>query len=289
MRFRCMLLIIMFAVVSTMQAQNPLFNRSGHGSSATGTQDTLLVNSNEQVSSIARLKYKLLQWQQQVYRQLYHQKNSTATLRGIMYALLLVFVYGFLHALGPGHGKLFISGYFLASQSRVGKGIIGGFAVGMLHAIAALILVFSLHFLFNSSITRSSDSIRSQFQIVSFSVLLLVGIYMLWKSIRSSSHSHENKSFWGLVLSVGLVPCPGAVMIAIYGISVLNSLVLTILLILTMGVGMSLAISIFAVTPVLMHKIKHPLTQSPLLWKTLSISGSLIIIAFATIYLFTLI
>ncbi|MCD4829876.1 MAG: hypothetical protein K8R90_10650 [Candidatus Cloacimonetes bacterium] len=289
MRYRLALLIVMLVIVASVQAQNPLFNRSDDHKPAPAKQDTIEVRAHEEVTAVARLKHKLLQWQEQLYRQLYRQKSAATTFTGMMYALLLVFAYGFLHALGPGHGKLIISGYFLASQSRISKGIIGGFVAGMLHAMAALILVLSLHFILNSSITSSSDAIHTQFQIISFSVLLLVGFFMLYKSIRSTPHSHEKGSFWGMALSVGLVPCPGAVMISVYGISVLESLTRTILLILIMGLGMSFAISIFAVAPILIHKIKHPVLQSPLLWKYLSIGGSVVIISFSAIFLFALI
>src|SRR5262245_35651449 len=58
----------------------------------------------------------------------------------------LSFLYGILHAVGPGHGKAVISSYMLANETTLRRGIFLSFASSMLQAVTA-ILVIGLTFL----------------------------------------------------------------------------------------------------------------------------------------------
>ena len=50
----------------------------------------------------------------------------------------LSFLYGILHAVGPGHGKAVISSYMLANETTLRRGVLLSFASSMLQALTAL-------------------------------------------------------------------------------------------------------------------------------------------------------
>ena len=61
---------------------------------------------------------------------------------GTLWALLVVgFVYGIAHTLGPGHGKAVVVAYFLDGKKRGWMdGIVAGTWVSITHTMAALLL-----------------------------------------------------------------------------------------------------------------------------------------------------
>ena len=52
--------------------------------------------------------------------------------------ILMAFLYGVLHAAGPGHGKAIAFSYFLSGRSHIKKGIILGNVISFLHAFSAV-------------------------------------------------------------------------------------------------------------------------------------------------------
>jgi hypothetical protein len=54
---------------------------------------------------------------------------------------MLSFVYGVLHAIGPGHGKTIISSYVVANEETVRRGVIISFIAAGLQALSAIVLV----------------------------------------------------------------------------------------------------------------------------------------------------
>lgn len=52
------------------------------------------------------------------------------------------FVYGVLHAAGPGHGKVIISTYLLSHGSQLRRGIALSFAAAITQGLTAVVIVF---------------------------------------------------------------------------------------------------------------------------------------------------
>ncbi len=285
-KIRIVVFIILIAMVCSLVAQNPLFSGKAKRDTTRTIEAPKKQQSAGKPSLLAKWKYKLTIWQRVLRDALYRQKERADSLSGKMYALLLVFIYGLIHALGPGHGKVFISTFSLSSGIKTLRAVAGGAMVGMLHGIAALILVVLLRLILKLPVARSSDLIRSHVESVAFVILLVIGVVLLIRSIKMKQHEQSRISFWGLVLSIGLVPCPGAVMITLYGLSVLENPVFTVVMVLTMGLGMSLAISLFALVPSLLRNMRF--FQRRNVWKAFSIGGAVLIILFSSIYLVAL-
>ena len=67
----------------------------------------------------------------------------------------LSFLYGILHAVGPGHGKTIISSYVVANEETVRRGIVISFIAAGMQALTAVALVGLLLIGFNARGFRS--------------------------------------------------------------------------------------------------------------------------------------
>ena len=70
--------------------------------------------------------------------------RETGSSRALLIVTGVAFIYGVLHAAGPGHGKLVVSSFFLARQARVMAGILTGSAISFLQAVTSIGLVCGL-------------------------------------------------------------------------------------------------------------------------------------------------
>ena len=90
----------------------------------------------------------------------------------------LSFLYGILHAVGPGHGKTIISSYVVANEETVRRGVIISFIAAGLQALTAVALVGLLLFGFNAS-GLQVNAWSNQLESVSYAMIALVGLYLL--------------------------------------------------------------------------------------------------------------
>ncbi len=142
----------------------------------------------------------------------------------------LAFAYGVIHALGPGHGKVFVSTYFLSRKASVRQGVLMGAMTSSLHVISAVILVMVLYFVVKSGGLGSVDHAGRHLQKISAGLICIVGLFLIFKSGRaffypdnksscSCVSETDNKSLLSLSLAVGMVPCPGAALILFFSIT----------------------------------------------------------------------
>lgn len=96
---------------------------------------------------------------------------------------LISFLYGILHAVGPGHGKFVISSYALATERTVRRGILLSFMAAFVQAISAIVIVGLV------SIALSATSVQmrvteSWLETASWGLIALLGAWLLWGQIR---------------------------------------------------------------------------------------------------------
>jgi ABC-type nickel/cobalt efflux system permease component RcnA len=94
----------------------------------------------------------------------------------------LSFLYGVLHAVGPGHGKAVISSYMLANETTLKRGIVLSFASSMLQAFTA-IFVIGLTFLVLRGTTVSIDDATHYMEMASFILIIAFGLSLLWRKV----------------------------------------------------------------------------------------------------------
>jgi ABC-type nickel/cobalt efflux system permease component RcnA len=94
----------------------------------------------------------------------------------------LSFLYGILHAVGPGHGKTIISSYVVANEETVRRGVLISFIAAALQAFTAVALVGVL-LLGLGATGLQVNAWSSQLETVSYALIALVGLYLLWMQI----------------------------------------------------------------------------------------------------------
>ncbi len=94
----------------------------------------------------------------------------------------LSFMYGVLHAAGPGHGKAVISSYVLASHQTVRRGIALSFLAALFQALSALVLVAVL--LWGLAATgQQIKATEAWLETLSWAVVVLIGAWLVWRQI----------------------------------------------------------------------------------------------------------
>jgi ABC-type nickel/cobalt efflux system permease component RcnA len=131
--------------------------------------------------------------------------KSANPVAGALTLAALSFIYGILHAVGPGHGKTIISSYVVANEETVRRGLLISFIASAVQALSAVVLVSVLLFVLNASGLRI-NAWSIQLESVSYALIAVVGLYLLstqllklWRSWRApaalaferqSSHGH---------------------------------------------------------------------------------------------------
>jgi ABC-type nickel/cobalt efflux system permease component RcnA len=134
---------------------------------------------------LARAQIWILETQQQLHRDL---AKAVRQLRADpFYAgatlILLSFVYGVLHAVGPGHGKAIISSYIVANRQTARRGIAISFASAIVQGCSAVALVLVLGVLLNMAGVRMQAAV-AQMETISFALVALVGAWLFFGQVR---------------------------------------------------------------------------------------------------------
>jgi ABC-type nickel/cobalt efflux system permease component RcnA len=152
---------------------------------------------------LGRLFAWVLDQQQKLQRVLAASVKSLKTdnpLAGAFTLAGLSFLYGILHAIGPGHGKTIISSYVVANEETARRGVMISFIAAAMQAFTAVVLVALLLFGLNASglqINAWSNKLES----ASYAMIALVGIYLLatqlrrlWRNWRDVSTAHASEA-----------------------------------------------------------------------------------------------
>lgn len=179
------------------------------------------------------------------------------------YILFIAFLYGLIHALGPGHGKMVIASYFLTRGAKVQDAIKAGFLTSIIHTISALIITGVLFYFFQTSLTHYFQQINTNMYKVSAIFILIIASYLLYDTIKDRNEKEElpkstNKSLLSVSFSIGIVPCPGVMTIVLFAI-LMGYFTLGIMSAIAMSIGMGITISLAAV---MVTKIKESGAQS---------------------------
>jgi ABC-type nickel/cobalt efflux system permease component RcnA len=154
----------------------------------------------------------------------------------------LCFTYGFVHAAGPGHGKLVIGGYGVGARVPVMR--LSGLAVAssLAQALTAVVFVYGAVVLLGWTRQQVSGAADQVMAPLSYGLIALIGLWLAWRGIRgwttkpahdhdgghchSCGHAHgptvaqaEAMTGWREALSIigaiAIRPCTGAVFLLI--------------------------------------------------------------------------
>ena len=158
--------------------------------------------------------------------------------------LLICLVYGMLHALGPGHGKSIVVGYFIARHGRWRQGVALGAGITVVHTLSAVVLLFVLYAIFKATVFPAFETGRMGVEKASYALVMLTGILLIviavrdfWKQRNSAGNGEASEALppvarWREIIGVaaitGIVPCPAVALIVLF--CLLNSMVALALL-----------------------------------------------------------
>ncbi|THB69956.1 MAG: hypothetical protein D6B28_10425 [Gammaproteobacteria bacterium] len=205
--------------------------------------------------------HTIFAYQQKIYKnitaKLKEYKNNQTVITTII-ILAMAFFYGVLHAVGPGHGKAFAGAYFVSNQERIKRAIYLGGLIAFFHTLTSVLIVVVLKFILDKFSIITFDNVSSWTRLISFSLISIIGAGLLTSVIyrivkKQNHHEHSKLGFWGVVFSVGLVPCPGAMIILIFTNS-LDIFHIGIFMVIAMSLGMAVTISTAGILAVIGRK-----------------------------------
>ena len=212
----------------------------------------------------SRLFIKTTLWQYQLKQKmtaLIRVAQSDANVKPVFALIGIAFLYGVIHAAGPGHGKVVAMSYVLSHRSTVLGGILFGICFALIHALSGAIGVLGLRYIIQRSVSETLASVTIVTQIVSFGLITLLGLGILlkhgaallsWsapdKGAEPIKATREGVMPWAV--AVGLVPCPAVVMVMLFCLS-MDVMILGLLLAASISVGMATTISCAATATVL--------------------------------------
>ena len=178
--------------------------------------------------------------------------------------LLLAFLYGVVHAAGPGHGKTVVASYFMNRPGRVRDGIVMANLIAFFHVASATVIIVTVYLVLKKAGMSSFEEASPTLHKISYSLLLLLGLYLFARTVyelvkgkhKNSENSQGTAGRGGIfvtALAAGIIPCPGAAIILTFTM-IIDIIATGLLSMLFIALGMGLTVSIAAVSTILFRR-----------------------------------
>jgi ABC-type nickel/cobalt efflux system permease component RcnA len=191
----------------------------------------------------------------------------------------IMFLYGFLHAMGPGHRKVVLTSYFLSEKVRPLPGVLMAGGTALLHGVSAILLIGTLYFALDTTIGGSFNSASLLIERISYGILIALGFYLIVHTVREGRHTDPESTSTlsgpisargrrsgpsqatgpdggikrikrrglagkiAFVVTNGAVPCPGAALVLVFTFTYgLYTLGILSVLVMSFGMGVLLAL-----------------------------------------------
>jgi nickel/cobalt transporter (NicO) family protein len=214
--------------------------------------------------------------------------------------LLFSFIYGVIHAIGPGHGKTIVCSYFLNRPGSLYQGLLMGNLITAIHVFSATMVIMLLYLIFEQTGMAGFEDFNPKLQKISYSLLIAIGIYLAGKSIYlikkgdmanpEECSAADLKSLIVTSIATGLIPCPGAAIILSFTV-ILGITETGLLAMVFIAIGMGLTTSTIALLTIYFRKtaIKTATGNRKaflMIHSGLSLGGATAIIALGLLLLF---
>jgi len=238
--FFCFLLFI--AILVSFLPANPF--TSGNASSGDG--ETSVMKEGPAAVRTSRPKESLVAGQmalRNTLAKMFRNWKDGDTAGALRIILAASFLYGILHALGPGHRKTVMFSVYLARKAPLVEPGIAGIVLAVLHggtAVAVLLILRGV----SGAITARADIVSRWMEGLSYTLLIILSSVMALRAIVAlfrPSSGEDRAVRLGAVFLSGLYPCPGAVLVLILALT-LDMMSVGILSVFVMSLGMSIPI-----------------------------------------------
>lgn len=239
-----------------------------------------------------------------------------------LWLLTGAFIYGVLHAIGPGHGKFIVTTWLSTHQESLTATRLVPFFGSLMQGVSAIAFVFILAVGFNLA---AGDLSQSRWYVEKISAVLIggFGALIIWQALKrlrpqklrirglrpAEQHAHSDAcgcghhgvgidlrgSSWrtriGVILAVGARPCSGAIMILLFS-NALGIVTWGIAAVMTMSLGT--ALSIFGLSLAVRYARSRTIAlfgeqNGTLRWllPMAKVAGGMLLILFATVLFLT--
>ncbi len=226
------LLYILFVVfIQSVSAQtNPFLTPDDNADTVTVQQTVKKRNSGLQIPLLNQFIKKNAEFQRIIKHKLSslaRDYKSTESVKAIMVLFFLAFIYGILHSMGPGHGKIFIFSYILTERPNIKRAVFISYAIATVHAMSGLLVAVIILFVLEkfTSMYWENSNISVLMTQISYLIMIFIGAWLFYRILAGKQHSHSHshdipqnswKQTLPFVLSTGIVPCPGTIIIVTY-------------------------------------------------------------------------
>lgn len=274
-------------------------------------------------------------WSQVMVQSILWQRDVNQQMSGLLKAvaanptraggslLLFSFIYGVLHALGPGHGKIVITTWLATHPSKLRSSIGLTLASSLLQGLVAIglvVVVLTVLQLPARQLHMSSFWLEK----ASYALVGVLGVLLCWRALKkirallrrptftafTPHHVHDERCGCGhqhvpnpeqlqsgddwrarlmIILSMGMRPCSGAIMVLLFS-KVVGVFGWGMASALAMAAGTSLTITSLAL---LVHSFrtmalklsgnKAPVLWRQMAWTTLALAGGAILVVAAVV------
>ncbi|QMB05197.1 nickel/cobalt transporter [Citrobacter freundii] len=274
-------------------------------------------------------------WPQVMVQSILWQRDVNQQMSGLLKAvaanptraggslLLFSFIYGVLHALGPGHGKIVITTWLVTHPSKLRSSIGLTLASSLLQGLVAIglvVVVLTVLQLPARQLHMSSFWLEK----ASYALVGVLGVLLCWRALKkirallrrptftafTPHHVHDERCGCGhqhvpnpeqlqsgddwrarlmIILSMGMRPCSGAIMVLLFS-KVVGVFGWGMASALAMAAGTSLTITSLAL---LVHSFrtmalklsgnKAPVLWRQMAWTTLALAGGAILVVAAVV------
>lgn len=233
---------------------------------------------NTFLKTLVEYQYELNRYISTTIRSINDENSITVSLT----VLAIAFLYGLVHAAGPGHGKALVAFYFTSSgKTDYKKAFKMGYMISIFHALSALAVTYGIYFIMKTMFRHKFNEFSNTAMAISAAMITLVGIYLIWHSYSHRKEKEKKiqkseKSEYAVAFSAGVVPCPGVMTIVLFCI-LLKHYFLGIGAALAMSIGMGLTISLAGIASIAFNKKAGNLLETK--GYILEIAGGVLVMA----------
>ena len=207
----------------------------------------------------------------------------------LFFLLMASFLYGVVHAFGPGHGKALAFSYFSSQKSSYFQALVISLATALMHIVGAFVLVLISVFVLQSVMNRFMEDSISYITSFSALIIMFLALYILYRKLTKKSstcaccsvelktttfmttpnhninfvkttlnkpvitQSRSKKQDLIFVLTAGIIPCPGTVLLFVYAF-LLKTYFAVILASISISLGMATVIFVSSFLGVSLNK-----------------------------------
>jgi ABC-type uncharacterized transport system substrate-binding protein/ABC-type nickel/cobalt efflux system permease component RcnA len=162
----------------------------------------------------------------------------------------LAVIFGLIHVLGPGHGKMFTFAYFSSRNATLKEGLVLSGLINVLDSISAFILVGITYGILSLTIQNTGATVGRITRIVAYSAIILLSLGSVFSHIKGKHEGHGKKGStglkpWMMALTVGLIPCPVSSALLAYGIAE-GAVTFSLLLVAGVSLGGMISMTVYS-------------------------------------------